>query len=91
MAAHAVGDDEHRRGHQEGVLVDLAHQAGVGGRAVVQLDAGHRAPHPPGAGPIALDGWPPGPPREPGFRSLADQLRSWPDERLAGLLWPVPT
>ena len=41
VAAHAVGDDEDRRGDEEGVLVDLAHPADVGGGAVVQLDAAH--------------------------------------------------
>ena len=42
VAAHAVGDHEDRGVGQEGVLVDLAHEADVGGGAVTQLDRGRR-------------------------------------------------
>ena len=79
VAAHAVGDDEDRRRDEEGVLVDLAQQPDVGGRPVVELDLAHRCGRPGNLGRMAE-----------GFRSLADQLRGWPDDRLSRLLTERP-
>ena len=80
VAAHAVGDDEDRRRDEVGVLVVLAEQPDVGGRAVVELDLGHRCGLLTRLGRMATDG----------YRSLADQLRGWPDDRLSRLLTARP-
>ena len=80
VAAHPVGDDEHRRRHEQGVLVDLAHQPDVGRGPVMELDLPHRADQPGSVGGMSTTG----------YRTLADQLRSWPDERLSRLLHERP-
>ena len=87
MPAHAVGDDEDRGLGEEGVLVDLAHPPDVGGRAVVQLDPRHAGLRGPAGsvGPMSGDSE-----QGRGHRTLADQLRGWPDERLVRLLLERP-
>ena len=88
VAAHPVGDDEDRRGRQEGVLVDLAHAPDVGRGAVPQLDA-HQSTTAscavPWPGAASVGGM-----SADGFRTLADQLRGWPDARLSRLLLARP-
>ena len=56
VAAHAVGDDEDRWRDEEGVLVDLAHQADVARRPVVQINVLHALPSsiPAVRGPAAV-------------------------------------
>ena len=78
VAPHPVGDQEDRRLGEVRVLVDLAHQADVGGRGVPELD-GHQS-RTSSVGRMSTSG----------FRSLADQLRSWPDARLSRLLTERP-
>ena len=80
VAAHAVGDDEDRRRDQVGVLVVLAEQPDVGGGSVVELDLGHGCDLLTRIGRMATEG----------YRSLADQLRGWPDDRLSRLLTARP-
>ena len=89
VPAHAVGDDEDGRRDEEGVLVDLAHVTDVGGGSVVQIDRLHALPSrsstmSPGVGSASsVEGMSRTQPAAPP-RTLADQLRGWPDERLAG-------
>ena len=97
MAAHAVGDHEDRRRGEERVLVDLADQPDVGRGAVVELDLAHPTSRVgwsvrrPGArGRVAWEGCPDRRTRADGYRTLADQLRGWPDERLSRLLLERP-
>ena len=97
VPAHAVGDDEDGRRGQVAVLVDGADQSDVGGGAVVDLDLAHRtsrvvrsvrrAPAPRAGSVGGMSG---SPPRTDGYRTLADQLRGWPDDRLSRLLVERP-
>ena len=95
VAAHAVGDNEDRCGREVGVLVDLPDPADVGGRSAVQVHHAYPSPCPvvveavhasacgsqaSSVGRMVADS-PTGT-----FRSLADQVRAWPEPRLAQLL-----
>src|SRR5262249_9304970 len=100
VATHPVGDHEDRRIGERGVLVDLAHQPDVGRDAVVQVDLGdlravaHRASQAHArletAASVVMMGTSSAPHTALGHRSLADQLRSWPDARLVTLLRERP-
>ncbi len=94
MTTHPVGHHEDGRRDQEGVLVDLAHMTDLGGSPVMQVNRLHgrasgSSTMSHGVGPASsvepMSGKEQAPPR-----TLADQLRRWPDERLAALLRSRP-
>src|SRR5690606_38059627 len=88
VAAHAVGDHEDRRGGEEGVLVALPPESHVGAGPVAELDRAGRtgsAHREASGGPGSAGGM-----ATTGHRTLADQLRSWSDERLTRLLHERP-
>ena len=94
VPAHAVGHHEDGRRGEEGVLVDLADQPDVGGGPVVQLDLPHPSPRVGGRdGAAGQPGSVAGMSASidaAGFRTLADQLRGWSDDRLSRLLRERP-